>query len=712
MEEKTMKKITRIAALLAAGALLFGAFGCSSGGGGSGGGDDDVTEDTVKGTYTMSGGDLASGESNTLVVVGGKIYTKVDYSLDEEEEGESSGGSSAPGSTTQSDVTYTLTYVNGETAHEPSYTFDEVSDEGFGAALEEAQGDTFYIEVGTYEIANGRVTGRMIEGEKSYPARAETDDAGHLKSFTVYFSGEEPDEGGEGGDATFTFLKNIKGGSSNAAAADGFFSGAKEGDLDITVGDIELQLYKSGTGWTKIDASASSTKNAGSNNMMEGPAHIQGQFATKAEAVPHESTVFTGSDTGYEMGRVKISVTTKESAVALKKISGYFASGKSFTAGYVKVGDNDYAQITGATALTKSSGTQTGIIVKNFEVNQTIPANSTKDVYILLGKNAPNAPSAEVTIDVAEVVYEFAAANSDSTNPNPDGDGEGDKSDDNEGEEPGDQTNPSNPDEEEEDKESVLVASITVTADKTELEAGEKATFTAVCKGADNAEPSNGEVTWSAKIGDAAAANVITAAGIFTAPVHTDADKTYTITATAKDGSGTTGTMAITVKKQEPPTVGENLEVDFTTGFEAATVCAAGSTVPVRLGDTDFFAVSGSGGSVIELKSQNSKMALNFGGSGSVEKNAVFFYAKKGAATVTVTYYSGTNASNAGRYAKVLNAGMDTAEATDDEKTTIDRALKTRTINITISEDLTPVYIGSASSGLYVASIKVEYTGE
>ena len=705
-----MKKITRIAALLAAVALLFGAFGCSSGGGGSGGGDDDVTEDTVKGTYTMSGGDLASGESNTLVVVGGKIYTKVDYSLDEEEEGESSGGSSAPGSTTQSDVTYTLTYVNGETAHEPSYTFDEVSDEEFGAALEEAQGDTFYIEVGTYEIANGRVTGRMIDNKGSYPARAETDDAGHLKSFTVSRSGEEPDEGGEGGDATFTFLKDINGGSSTAAAAAGFFSGTKTGDLDITVGDIELQLYKNNGGWTKIDASASSTKNESgaskSAGNVEGVTSIQGQFATKNDAIMHEdNTIFTGSGTGYEIGRVKITVTTKASAVALKKISGYFASGKSFTAGYVRAGDNDYAQITGTTAFSNNKGFK----VDGFEVNQTIPANSTKDVYILLGKNAaqPTTSPAGATIDVAEVVYEFAAANSDSTNPNPDGDGEGDKSDDNEGEEPGDPTNPSNPDEEEEDKESVLVASITVTVDKTELEAGEKATFTAVCKGADGAVPSNGEVTWSAKIGDAPAANVITTAGVFTAPVHTDEDKTYTIIATAKDGSGTTGTMAITVKMQEPPTVGVKLDADFTT-FSAAKVCAEGSTVPVRLGDTDFFAVSGSGGKDIELKSQNGSMALNFSGGGGIGKSAVFFYAKEGTATVTVTYYSG----NADRYVKVLNEGMDTAEATAAEKTTTDKALKTRTINITVDKDLTPVYIGSASSGIYVASIKVEYTDE
>ena len=437
-----MKKISRIAALLAAGALLFGAVGCSSGGGGSGGGDDDVTEDTVKGTYTMSGGDLASGESNTLVVVGGKIYTKVDYSLgeEEEEEGESSGGSSAPGSTTQSDVKYTLTYVNGETAHEPSYTYDKV-----GEALEAAQGDTFtfYIEVGTYEIANGRVTGRMIDNKGSYPARAETDDAGHLKSFTVYFSGEEPDEGGESGESdtpTVTFLSGIKGGSSTEPAEAGFFSGTstKTDDLGITVGDIELQLYKkNGTGWTKIDVSASSTKNASGApdkaGNVEGVTSVQGQFTTKEDAVANPSDAVLGAN-GYEMGRVKISVTTGANAVTLSKISGYFASGKSFVVGYVKAGDNEYVQITGTTAFSNNKGFK----VDGFEVNQTIPANSTKDVYILLGKNATSAPSAGTTIDVAEVVYEFAAAKSDSTNPNPDGDGEGDKSDDNEGEEPGD----------------------------------------------------------------------------------------------------------------------------------------------------------------------------------------------------------------------------------------------------------------------------------
>ena len=200
-----MKKLSRIAALLAAGALLFGAAGCSGGGSGSGDGDGDgsggggsgggggstVSENTVKGTYTVKDADLA-GE--TLVFVGGKIYMRMDYSLGEE--GESSGGSSAPDSTTQSNGKYTLTYESGETAHEPSYTFDKVGGDEFVADFMAAIGAgktsyTFYLEVGTYAIANGKVTGTIIDDEDSYPVTAETDDAGHLKSFTGSSGGGE-----------------------------------------------------------------------------------------------------------------------------------------------------------------------------------------------------------------------------------------------------------------------------------------------------------------------------------------------------------------------------------------------------------------------------------------------------------------------------------------------------------------------------------------
>ena len=213
--------------------------------------------------------------------------------------------------------------------------------------------------------------------------------------------------GGGGGTATVTFLKGIRGGSSSEAAGEGFFDGDKTGTLGVTVSSIELQLFKSGTGWTAIDASKSSTKAATGAN-VEGVTNVQGVLTVKNDAVANPSDAVLGAN-GYEMGRVKISVTTGANAVTLSKISGYFASGKSFTVGYVKAGDNEYAEITGTTAFSNSKGFKVG----GFAVNQDIPANSTKDIYILLGKTVTDptkAPTAGGTIDVAEVVYEFAAA--------------------------------------------------------------------------------------------------------------------------------------------------------------------------------------------------------------------------------------------------------------------------------------------------------------
>ena len=61
-----MKKITRIAALLAAGALLFGAFGCSSGGDGDG---DDPSRGTTPVSYTLKAG-TPGFDSGSLEVSG------------------------------------------------------------------------------------------------------------------------------------------------------------------------------------------------------------------------------------------------------------------------------------------------------------------------------------------------------------------------------------------------------------------------------------------------------------------------------------------------------------------------------------------------------------------------------------------------------------------------------------------------------------------
>ena len=136
-------------------------------------------------------------------------------------------------------------------------------------------------------------------------------------------------------------------------------------------------------------------------------AYISGQLTTKANAV-HTETTEVDSDLTIAMGRIKISVTAGESDVSLKTLSGYFASGKAFTAGAVKVGDGAYKKITGTSTLTKTGDSQTGIKVDDFSVGETISAGATKDVYILLGKTS--APSAGVTIEVAEVVLDFETA--------------------------------------------------------------------------------------------------------------------------------------------------------------------------------------------------------------------------------------------------------------------------------------------------------------
>ena len=450
---------------------------------------------------------------------------------------------------------------------------------------------------------------------------------------------KEPDLSVGENAAVFTFLKDIKGGSSTAAAEEGFFAGAKAGDLAVTVSDIELQLYKSGTGWTKIDASASSTKAAGSNNMLEGPAYISGQFSTRANAQGVSNDLFkTGDNAGWELGRVKLTVKAGDDAVVLKKLSGYFASGKTFEKGFVKVGENEYVELTVASKLTAKANNPKGIVVTDFEVNQTIPANAERDIYISLGKAYSSQPT-DFSIDVAEVVYEFAAADApavlvgsitvsaadDATTVDAGGTlqfsaevkaEDEDATPDNTDvewsalDENGEEIDGVSIDEDGllsveasvtkdtkivvkakakdasgvESNEvkitvnaNVPVASIEITATKgdevltlgeenaPEIEAGDVVTFKAVCKGADGAEPSNGEVTWSAKIGEAEATDVIKD-GVFTAPVHADADKTYTITATAKDESGTTGTAKIIVKKLEPLEV--NVKETYTEYFD------------------------------------------------------------------------------------------------------------------------------------------------
>ena len=213
-----MKKLSRIAALLAAGALLFGAAGCS---GDDDGGDPppprvDVTEDTVKGTYTWSGAGLTANK--TLVFVGGNIYLK------------------------NSDATEPVN-GNGSVKYTLAYTSDATTTDG-------------YSKVGTYEIANGRVTGKMIVDEDtSFNATADTDDAGHLKSFTVSFSGEEL---GDGDKATATEASwNLVGTDADKAAGKKTYGGLlfdgddvklMAGNINADTGNLKIVIGSTGKG--------------------------------------------------------------------------------------------------------------------------------------------------------------------------------------------------------------------------------------------------------------------------------------------------------------------------------------------------------------------------------------------------------------------------------------------------------------------------------
>ena len=261
------------------------------------------------------------------------------------------------------------------------------------------------LKAGTTEVT------ATLEDESDYATISVTvaSDGKITANVTKKVGEEAKEEEEETVDTTVTFLKGITGGSATAASGEGFFAGTKSGDLDVTVSAVELQLYKSGTGWTAIDAASSSTKAGKAGDMMEGPAYISGQFTTKEDAVGNADATVLGTN-GYEMGRIKLTVTAGTKAVNVKSLSGYFASGKAFTVGYVKVGDNDYEKIEyeDSAKLTKSSGSQTGFVAKNFAVGKTIAAGTSADVYILLGKVAESGPSAGVTIEVAELVLTMA----------------------------------------------------------------------------------------------------------------------------------------------------------------------------------------------------------------------------------------------------------------------------------------------------------------
>ena len=255
-----MKKMIKAFAALAALALLGAGFvSCSD--------DDDnnkaptvtATESTVKGTYTMTGGDYAEGESDTLVAVDGKIYLKMDVLADDgssEDEEDSSGS-----------VTYNLAYASDSTTHEPTATFADLADENselYKTIGEKAEaGETSYIvyvEVGTYAIADGKVTGTMNDGEDEYPATATTDSAtGHLKTFTVNFAGDDNDGSGNQ-NFSYSFAGKTEVGTLDMAKSD-----AQTLSADVTLNESDtvkvVLLAESNTAFGSDEIAANTESN-------------------------------------------------------------------------------------------------------------------------------------------------------------------------------------------------------------------------------------------------------------------------------------------------------------------------------------------------------------------------------------------------------------------------------------------------------------------
>ena len=152
--------------------------------------------------------------------------------------------------------------------------------------------------------------------------------------------------------------------------------------------------------------------------------------------------------------------------------------------------------------------------------------------------------------------------------------------------------------------------------------------------------------------------------------------------------------------------------IDFTdTTKIAANAQLAGTditeAVPIKdiAGNDTGFSVtksSSSSGKYNLIGEQNNMQVLQFQGSAKETQNSLVVNVAAGEVTVVVTYFSG----NAGRYVKVVNEGLDTVVATDAELTTADKSVKTRTITFTLAE-ATNIYIGSASSGIYLCKVEI-----
>ena len=595
-----MKKITRIAALLAAGALLFGAFGCSSGGDG---------DETPQGPQTET----------------------VSYAL----------------------KTGTLGFESGTLKVSGMNTTEDTSDDTFEMTLKPTGKDAVTV-TGTWKLNDGSTTEFTCKSDKSVEINGvsvtpDTVVTGTMNSDTISLSiptettpvtltfvKNEDTSGGTGGatSATVKYLQLTNTGNSSNVTPD-WSATVSETSL-VTATDL---VWKLATGLTakQFDIKI--------NNNNVDVAHLEQQWTGD----------YAAASNGNALASVSFTITAVK-ALKLKTISAVTESGKGPNGMTCWIGDEQVA-----TGVQYSDAAVKAFKLSNVSLDDyEVAAGDTVTIKITCDKtgdtSGTDSSTGKVGFGQISLAVEAAGTTGGIQGGGQQGGGDNTGNTGNTGDNTGN------------------TGDNTGNTGDNSGNTGDNSGNT----GNDSGNTGNGNENQGGGNNES-----------------------------GDQGGGGNGDGEEEEPEEVPPTVGVKLDADFTK-FSAATVCAEGSTVPVRLGDTDFFAVSGSSGKAITLEKKNNSMALVFSGGGGVEKSAVFFYAKKGTATVTVTYYNG----NEGRYVKVLNAGMDTTEATDDEKTDKNNTPKTREINITIDEDLTPVYIGSASSGIYVASIKVEYTDE
>ena len=377
-----MKKITRIAALLAAGALLFGAFGCSSGGDGDG---DETPSGTTPVSYTLKAG-TPNFDSGSLKVSG--MDTTEDTGDDTFEMTLKPTGKAAVTVTGTWELTTENSFVCKPTEDVEINGINVTKATGATGTLNDDDSITLTVEGVSLVFVKNEDSGGITPVEKSF-----TVDFVGLKSNdfdpAVTFSSEKQDLPA----SSETKVKNVTLYSRSAGSL-----AVRNKDGECTGINYGGSSFNNDDGSRSLGATADTSLYA---RVIYVPVECAGTLK-----VTYKTTF--KPDPGFESLEDK------------GQIGAYDADGKLI---------GEVASVAGV----------------NSDKPLTVNVSAATTVAILYARNGTkkNATAVSGGIDVTKI--EFTVAESDGNNPNPDGDGEGDKSDDNEGEEPGDPTNPSNP---------------------------------------------------------------------------------------------------------------------------------------------------------------------------------------------------------------------------------------------------------------------------